>query len=502
MPDPREFDVKLDDQGRVPAFNFIGQAWPDVLQWFAKISKCSLDWQELPNDYLNLTTQHPYSIDEVRDVINRHLSARGFTSIQTGEELRVFKIEKLDPSLVRRVKEDELYDLKPYDFVKVSFELPSTMEVDKAKDDVKQVLSPSAKILPLVSSKQLLVLDSVANLRTVSELLNQERMVQDGRIVPKEIVLKHARPQKVIEILYVILGIDPKGKPAQTDPAAQQQQMQMIQQMQQQGRDVSKLLKGDQPKVYLAYNRQRNSVLVNAPPEQLKIIERTITYLDVPYGSSADAADAGATGRTERTMKKYPLTTLDPRQFLMTLEEIGGLSPMTDLKVDDDSRILFAMATAADHAKISGLIDQFDGSGRQFEVVWLRKLPADAVAASINTLMGSQAQKEDRNRYYDPWDYDPWCEREERRKKQIKGFGVDADIERNRLLLWANEAEMKRVRDLLVKLGELPGAQTDSRPVRLIAPADAKDTAAIIEKLCAAWPASGSNQLIIKVAAG
>ena len=128
-------------------------------------------------------------------------------------------------------------------------------------------------------------MDSVANLRTVSELLNQERMVQDGRIVPKEFVLKHARPQQVIEILYVILGVDPKAKPAQTDPQMQQQQMQMMQQMQQQGKDISKMMpKSDAPKVYLAYNRQRNSVLANAPPEQMKIIEKTIVSLDVPFG--------------------------------------------------------------------------------------------------------------------------------------------------------------------------------------------------------------------------
>ena len=100
MPDPREFDVKLDDKGRVPPFNFIGQPWPDVLQWLANISKCSLDWQELPNDYLNLTTQRPYALDEVRDLINRHLNARGYTAIQSGEVLSVFKIDKIDPSVV------------------------------------------------------------------------------------------------------------------------------------------------------------------------------------------------------------------------------------------------------------------------------------------------------------------------------------------------------------------------------------------------------------------
>ncbi len=501
VPDPREFDVKLDN-GRVPPFNFIGQPWPDVMQWLANISKCSLDWQELPNDYLNLTTQRAYSLDEVRDLINRHLNARGYTAVQSGDVLSVFKIEKLDPSLVRRVTEDQLYDLKPYDFVKVSFELPASMEVDKAKDDVKQLLSPTAKVFPLVATKRLLVMDSVANLRTVSELLNTERMIQDGRIVPKEFVLKHARPQQVIEILYVILGVDPKAKPAQTNPQMQQQQLQMMQQMQQQGRDVSKMMlpKADTPKVYLAYNRQRNSVLVNAPPEQMKVIEQTIDYLDVPFGTDGSSG-AGATSNDQRTMKKYPLTSLDPEKFVSTLEEIGGLSPTAEFKVDDESKTLFALATAADHARISSLIDQFDGSGRQFEVIWLRKLPADAVAASINNLMGGQNEKDERSRRYDPWDYNPWRDRGEQKKKPVKGFGVDADIEHNRLLLWANEAEMTRVRDLLVKLGEIPNGQQDARPVRLIAPTDAKDTAALLEKLRAAWPASGGNELIIKAPA-
>ncbi len=279
VPDPRELKVKLDEKGRVPPFNFIGQPWPDVMQWLANVSKCSLDWQELPNDYLNLTTQHSYTVDEVRDLINRHLNARGYISIQSGEVLSVFKLDKIDPSQVRRATEDQLYDLKPYDFVKVSFELPASMEVDKAKDDVKQVLSPTAKVLPLVASRRLLIMDSVANLRGVSELFNSERMVQDGRIVPKEFVLKHARPQQVIEILYVILGVDPKAKPAQTDPQMQQQQMEMMRQMQQggQAQNMAKLQPKDAPKVYLAYNRQRNSVLANAaarPDESYRANDR------------------------------------------------------------------------------------------------------------------------------------------------------------------------------------------------------------------------------------
>jgi type II secretory pathway component GspD/PulD (secretin) len=504
VPDPREFELKLDEKGRVPAFNFIGQPWPDVLQWLANISKSSLDWQELPNDYLNLTTQRSYSLDEVHDLINRHLHARGYTSIRAGEVLSVFKIEKLDPSLVRRVAEDELYDLKAYDYVKVSFELPAAMEVDKAKDDVKQLLSPSAKVFPLVTTRRLLVMDAVANLRTVSELLNQERMVQDGRIVPKEFVLKYARPEKVIEILYVILGVDPKAKPAQTDPQVQRQQMEMMQQMQQRGGgggDLAKLMqKEEAPKVFLAFNRQRNSVLANAPPKEMKVIEQTIAYLDVPYGGDAAAAgvsDLGSTGN-QRTMKKYQLTTLDPENLMEILAEIGGLSPFAEFKVDEKSKTLFALATAADHDKINSLVDQFDGTGREFHVIWLRRLPADAVAATIYNLMAGQTEEEeddDRGRYYFSW-YDR--DRNEDKEKPVKGFGVDADIENNRLLLWANEVEMERVHGFLVKLGEIPSGQEDPRPVRFIQPADGKATKELLEKLRQAWSATGGNELIIE----
>ncbi|HVT27381.1 MAG TPA: secretin N-terminal domain-containing protein, partial [Lacipirellulaceae bacterium] len=501
VPDPREFNVKLDPQGRVPPFNFIGQPWPDVMQWLASLSKCTLDWQELPNDYLNLTTDRAYPLDEVQDRINRALQARGFTSIKAKDVLSVFKIDKIDPSLVPRAEEEKLYDLKPYDFAKVSFELPTGMEVDKAKDEVKQVLSPTAKVFPLVSSHRLLIMDSVANLRGVSELLNTERMVEDGRIVPKEFVLKYARPQQVIDVLYMMVGVDPNAKPAQPNPQMQQQQMQMMQQMQARGQNVPNLMQKSEPKVYLAYNRQRNSVLVNAPPEQMKIIEQTIKYLDVPFGvSGTPAADTVSSGDTQRTMKKYNLATLDPDKFVATLEEIGGLSPYAEFKTDDNSKTLFVLATESDHKKIQSLLDQFDGTGRHFEVVTLRRLPADAVAATIYKLMAGQNEKKDDNRRRYGWWWDDYNQND-KKNDTVQGFGVDADIENNRLLLWANDVELQRVRELLAKLGETLSGQQDARTVRMIEPTDGKSTAELLKELREAWSASGGNPLIINAPA-
>jgi hypothetical protein len=74
-PDPRELKVTPDPHGKI-RFNFHGQPWADVLEWLARVSAMSLDWQELPADCLNLVTQREYTVPEARDLINRHLLAR------------------------------------------------------------------------------------------------------------------------------------------------------------------------------------------------------------------------------------------------------------------------------------------------------------------------------------------------------------------------------------------------------------------------------------------
>ena len=147
----------------------------------------------------------------------------------------------------------------------------------------------------------------------MSELLNQERLVQDGRIVPREFPLKHARAEQIIDVLYVMVGLDPKSRPSQMDLQLQQQKLQLMTQMQQQGKDVSTMLKQDGPPVYLAYNRQRNSVMANAPPEYMKIIERSIRYLDVPPQGAEGAAGPLAEAPGDRQPRVQEISSRNAR---------------------------------------------------------------------------------------------------------------------------------------------------------------------------------------------
>ena len=486
VPDPREFDARLEN-GRVK-FNFTGQPWPDVLQWLASISGYSLDWQKLPGGYLNLTTQRSYSLAEARDLINARLQARGYVMILSGEVLSVTQIDALDPSLVPRVTEEDLYDLQPHDFVKVTFQLPRDMDVKQAVEDVKQALRKTPRVMPLAATRRLLVIDSVANLRMVSALLNEERIEQEGKEIPREFVLKFARAERIINTLYVVLGLDPASQPSQMELQVQQMKMQLLMQMQGAGKDVARMLNRDGPPVYLAFNRHRNSILVNAPERELKIIKRTIEFLDIPARGSAAAATGSPTD-APRTAKTYDLDTIEPRSLIDTLEEIGDLDPLTELRADNKAKILFARGTKLDHEKIAGLIKQLDRPGLQFEVFWLRQLPADAVAGTIMSLLGEEDEGDDEDsyrRYYYYYD-------EESRQEEEPAIRVNADIENNRLLVRGTEEQIQQVRNLLAKMGELSTGPSARGPMVMTEPMDPATRAKLLEQLKDAWPTLGGG---------
>jgi hypothetical protein len=58
---PLEDELQRTSDGKI-RFSFRGQQWLDVLQWLAKSSNRTLDWQELPEGVLNLDTQQSYTL--------------------------------------------------------------------------------------------------------------------------------------------------------------------------------------------------------------------------------------------------------------------------------------------------------------------------------------------------------------------------------------------------------------------------------------------------------
>src|SRR5690606_34167239 len=120
--------------------------------------------------------------------------------------------------------------------------------------------------------------------------------------------------------------------------------------------------------------------------------------------------------------------------LLSTLEEIGDLSPMAELRADSRANILFCRCTLEDHAKIQEMIDQLDGQKQQTVVFQLRKHPADAVAGTLRDLFAPK-KKESNNSSdygygYSRWGYEYGFE-ERKSKEEPADLRVDADVENN-----------------------------------------------------------------------
>ncbi|HUQ68217.1 MAG TPA: secretin N-terminal domain-containing protein, partial [Planctomycetaceae bacterium] len=491
--DRKELDLRLGPDGRVQ-LNFHGQKWLDVLEWYAEIAGMSLDWQEVPGDFLNLRTQRSYTVDEIRDLLNRHLLDRGYTLLRHKEILIVVNLKKLDPALVPRVDPADLASREPHEFVKTSFKL-DWLIAESTVEELKPMLSPHGKIWGFKATNRIEAIDAASNLLELERVLTSEQSGRGQERLVREFKLQHTRADDVYEMLLGLLGKEkPKKEGGAMDPRQMMQMQQMMQQMQQQGRpagDAAGAKKAQE--IHLVVNRKENSVLASGPPDQIALCEQAVKTLDVPQeqGSSLLA--------NAQRMQIYRLMSVDPEPLVETLKEIGNLDPETQLRVDKKGKSIIAYAPLADHITIRAVVDKLDGTDRRFEVVKLRRLEADYVAGTIQFMMGEAEQKTPQRSsyYYNPFDYGGGGS--SATDAETRKFRIEADVEHNRLLIWANDIEFGEIEKLLVKLGELPPAGARGSTFRTVDSIPLEDAPEVLERLRQTWPGLGGNPLQLNI---
>ena len=82
--------------------------------------------------------------------------------------------------------------------------------------------------------------------------------------------------------------------------------------------------------------------------------------------------------------------------------------------------------------------------------------------------------------YFDFYDSYP---RRNQAEPSTDKFKVDADVENNRLLLWANNIELEEVMNLMAKLGEVPDQRGKGTTVRSIEIEPGESTRELLERL-------------------
>lgn len=495
--DPRELLIKPGTDGKM-ALSFSGQTWPDVLRWLKRVSKSSLDWEELPKGYINVVTTRRYSVPEIRDILNRHLLTRGFTILINDEMMTVEKVDKLNPALVPRVTEDELDKRYDHEFVKVSFALKS-MLAHEAVEELTPMKSPNGKLVALTRTNRLEAMDAVINLREIREVIRAEQSGEEDKRLVRPFALKYVKAEDVVNQLKGLLGDSvaaTTGGGGAMNPQQMQQMMQMMQQQAQAAAAAAAAGGGKKrrpvEKVHIIANVRDNEILVNAPPDKMALIEEAVLILDKQKGSSDTRL--GSVTETE----VYRLTSLSPDSFLTILNELGGVSPRTRIQIDTGKKALIVSGPRPDHIIIEMLVKKLDGSNRHFHVIPLRKHNADYVAGSIRFMMGTEAEKEgDGQRRSFFFDGFGGFSRRQQQQSKDDTFRVDADVEYNRLLLKCNDDELQRIKHLLVELGELRDPLGNPSRRRSIQVDSLEDALRMIDRLEKSWPDRRGNKLHI-----
>ena len=493
-PNKREFDVKPDEQGMLQ-FQFRNQTWPDLMRWLSEVSSMSLDWQELPGDYLNIATQRKHSLEETRDLFNRHLLARGFTMLEFGGIIQVLKTKGINTAQVPKVEVSKLDSLPPHRFVRVSFSLNTLIAADVVAE-LKPLISSNGELNALAATNRLEAMDTAANLSELNRILKEEQSQAALEGLAREFVLEYVRANDARDQLRQFLGLETATKagpitPQEQQAAQQQQQMMMQQQQQRQQQGIPAPPKQkEKGEIYLVANARRNSVIASAPPDKMAIITAFVRRIDVPN------ENADSMSMLEARMKVYRLSSLDPKQLVATLLSMDVLEPTTRLEVDEKNKAIIAHASIADQYAIQQTIKRLDGSARDVEVIQLRRLRAEEVVGTIKFLMGNEEKKEDNSRrnygYYDPFGYNST-----KKDSSSDAFRVAANSQDNQVLIWANELERTEVNKLLMKLGELPPAGGNASRMRIIDANRSSDTKEYLKRLQQAWSKISPTPLVL-----
>ncbi|HUE15557.1 MAG TPA: secretin N-terminal domain-containing protein, partial [Planctomycetaceae bacterium] len=360
-----------------------------------------------------------------------------------------------------------------------------------------------AKLLPLKTTNRLEAIDAVINLKQLAALLEEEQGRGSLDRLAHEFELRYARAPEVVDQLEVFLGLKKAGAAAQQgggqDPAQQMMQRMQMMQAQQQGQQPGQQPAAAQPKpeVHLMANQRRNTIIVNAPPDQMAIIKAAIWKIDVP--SNRDSLSDNT-----QMMQSYHLATLDPDVAVTFLESVADLDPQTRLDVDKKNRTVIAYATPKDQKVIAALVKNLDGSDRILKVIQLRRLDSDLVAGTLRTLLVGDDKNASNNnsgsrRMYG-W-FNPFGSSNNTEEAPASKFRVEADVVNNRLMVWANTIELEQVNKCLAEMGEVPRQERGHETMRVLDLGAGNEEQILLERLRRVWPTLGKdgNKLIIDV---
>ena len=462
------------------SFKFQFAPWDQVLKLFAETARLSLDMNEVPTGTFNYYDDREYTIAEALDILNGYLLRKGFVLIFRDRFLVVWNLDDPPPpNLVPQITPEELPKRGKNELLSIVIPLKGT-DAKTAAEDIKELIGPQGKVVPLPKINRLFVTDIGSNLRKIFDLLDGLGNVEESKNSFRQFRFKHISALEAERTLRDLFALPTRmastrmtssapaargASPAPQQPQQPQQpqfgfgqggwgggpfggggwgggggggewwrrreegrggdrggdnnnQQQQQQQQQQQAQNAAALAAA---KIQLTSDLRTNSLLVTAGNEDMALIEKTIESIDVE--ESAD--QLARQGANQPQLEVYPLNAADPRMVVDMLNAtVPGLVIYEDLK----TRRINIYASPADHQQVRAIIKQLDGgAGESVTVVNLRKIDPVAAATSLRSLFGANS---------------------------ADGPSIEADAVGKRLMVRGSPEQVAEIRKVLSQLGE------------------------------------------------
>lgn len=464
-------------------FNYRYQKWVDVLEELARQAGLSLVLDSPPPGTFNYSDPREYTPTEAIDLVNSVLVTKGYTLVRHDRMLVLIDLSQGIPEgLIPRVAVEELADRGKFEMVSVLFPLEGR-SASTVESEIKVLLGPYGKTVPLPATGQLLVTDRAGIMDAI------QRVIKSLPVPPatprpsppeKPVLEVHpvagADPQTALEVLKTLypsatFALDPKTDQINCHggPSVQAGVKKVLEQMkaglppekqrrletypidEDSAAQALKHLEGIVPEAKLTADPRLGRLVVWGLPWEHEAVKAALEKL----------SPAPAVSRA-RQFEAYRLSKADPKAVL---EMLQALFPNARLAADTTAKAVVAIASPEDQRGIKAILEQLqpDKPGPdtpELKFYPVKHLPTTELVSALQKVApAAQVTADPGHRRVIAVATAP---EHERIKATIEQFEKGTPIqEKNKLVVYpVTPAQRKRFEAVLSKLSaEIPGIQ-------------------------------------------
>ena len=376
-------------------FSFDGVPWRDVIRWVAEEGDLALHLSDVPTGSFTYSDPSAFTHAEALDRINLFLLPEGFTLVRSGQLLSVINLgdqrsmQQLD-AMAELVTVEDLPDRSRHEVVKCMFPL-GDIEPEEAVQELSVLkLMTTPEILE--KTKQLIIIDTAAKLRSVKAILDAfEPQLMDNGTVVESFALDHVTSEDILVVARPHLGLA-TGE--------------MI------GIDVS-----------ISADLQGKNIFVTGVEDKVRLLEGLVKAIDQPK-QTKDAIEG------ESVLKSYLVTGGNVETVYNVLQTLlAGKS--VRLSMDEEAGSVVAFAPEPVQKEIEQTVAQLQASEAEFAVIPLNSVDPYFVITLLEQMLDLPDPLDD------PDDIDPDAPK------------IDADPGSMRLFVRAKKPQMEQIKKIV-----------------------------------------------------